>query len=304
MYDVLVLGSGVAGLTTALHAARAGSVGARAHQGRAVALGDALRAGRCRRRARRARHARPAPRRHADGRAPACATSDAVRILVTEGPDRVRELAELGAQFDTEPSPDGGRSCSSPARAATRSRASCTRAATPPAPRSNAALVEAVEHQRPIEVREGWFAIELLVERGRCAGVLRAAARRRRSSSCGPRDVVLATGGAGQCFAVTTNPTLSTGDGIALALKAGVACADLEFVQFHPDGAAPPVDAAPAPLGGAARRGRGAARRRRRRVHGRRASARRSRAPRRRRARDPPNACRRPAPTTSGSTRR
>jgi len=45
---------------------------------------------------------------------------------------------------------------------------------------------------------------------------------------------VLATGGAGQCFAVTTNPALSTGDGIALALKAGVACADLEFVQFHP----------------------------------------------------------------------
>ena len=82
-------------------------------------------------------------------------------------------------------------------------------------------------------------------------------------------DVVLATGGVGQCFAVTTNPTLSTGDGVALALKAGVACADLEFVQFHPTALHHPSMPRPAALGGAARRGRGAPRRRRRRVHGR-----------------------------------
>ena len=69
-------------------------------------------------------------------------------------------------------------------------------------------------------------------------------------------DVVLATGGAGQCFAVTTNPTLSTGDGIALALKAGVACADLEFVQFHPTALHTP--SMPRPLLSEALRGEGA----------------------------------------------
>ena len=75
VFDVLVLGSGVAGLTTALARRARGPVGARAHEGRAVALGDALRAGWRRRRAGRARLARAAPRRHAHGRAPACATS-------------------------------------------------------------------------------------------------------------------------------------------------------------------------------------------------------------------------------------
>jgi L-aspartate oxidase len=69
-------------------------------------------------------------------------------------------------------------------------------------------------------------------------------------------DVVLATGGAGQCFAVTTNPTLSTGDGIALALKAGVACADVEFVQFHPTALHSPL--MPRPLLSEALRGEGA----------------------------------------------
>jgi L-aspartate oxidase len=69
-------------------------------------------------------------------------------------------------------------------------------------------------------------------------------------------DVVLATGGAGQCFAVTTNPALSTGDGIALALAAGVACADVEFVQFHPTALHHP--SMPRPLLSEALRGEGA----------------------------------------------
>ncbi len=77
-------------------------------------------------------------------------------------------------------------------------------------------------------------------------------------------DVVLATGGVGQCFAVTTNPTLSTGDGIALALKAGRRVRRPRVRAVPPHRVAPPVDAAPAPLGGAARRRRGAARHQRR----------------------------------------
>ena len=104
-------------------------------------------------------------------------------------------------------------------------------------------------------MREGWFAIELLVERDRCTGVL-ALRPDDQVEFVRATDVVLATGGAGQCFAVTTNPTLSTGDGIALALKAGVACADLEFVQFHPTALHTPL--MPRPLISEALRGEGA----------------------------------------------
>ena len=116
------------------------------------------------------------------------------------------------------------------------------------------ALVAAVERSE-IEVREGWFAIELLVERGRCTGVI-ALRPDQEVEFVRAVDIVLATGGVGQCFAVTTNPTLSTGDGVALALKAGVACADLEFVQFHPTALHHP--SMPRPLLSEALRGEGA----------------------------------------------
>src|SRR5262249_26505795 len=118
------------------------------------------------------------------------------------------------------------------------------------------ALVDAVRTSDAIEVREGWFAIDLLVAPlGRCEGVL-ALSPGAEIERVEAKDVVLATGGAGQCFAVTTNPTLSTGDGIALALKAGVACADVEFVQFHPTALHTPL--MPRPLLSEALRGEGA----------------------------------------------
>ena len=180
---------------------------------------------------------------------------DAVRILVTEGPDRVRELAAIGAQFDTE-----ARRRRPRAAARREGGHSLARVVHAGGDATGAeierALVAAVETADGIDVREGWFAIELLD---------RARAMRPACSRSLPTgdvefvraiDTVLATGGAGQCFAVTTNPTLSTGDGIALALKAGVACADLEFVQFHPTALHEP--AMPRPLLSEALRGEGA----------------------------------------------
>jgi L-aspartate oxidase len=121
------------------------------------------------------------------------------------------------------------------------------------------ALVDAT-YRSASAVLEGWFALDLIVEGGRCVGVT---ALPPHEAGEGPAPValraahvVLATGGAGQLFSVTTNPAESTGDGVAMALRAGVATADVEFVQFHPTALHHP--AMPRPLLSEALRGHGA----------------------------------------------
>jgi len=104
-------------------------------------------------------------------------------------------------------------------------------------------------------VHESTFALDLIVEDGRCRGVAAAGPDGTRME-VRASNVLLATGGYGQLFAVTTNPAEATGDGVAMALRAGAAVADLEFEQFHPTALHHP--AMPRPLLSEALRGHGA----------------------------------------------
>ena len=173
-----------------------------------------------------------------------------MRVLVDEGPDRVHELIVLGVEFDREAS---GRL--SLAREGGHSQARVVHAGGAATGAEVERALVAATWQSAGAVLEGWFALEILVEAGRCAGVVAL-------PPAGPpvpvraRHVVLATGGAGQLFAVTTNPPEATGDGVAMALRAGVAVADVEFVQFHPTALHHP--AMPRPLLSEALRGHGA----------------------------------------------
>ncbi|HYI61348.1 MAG TPA: L-aspartate oxidase [Acidimicrobiales bacterium] len=176
--------------------------------------------------------------------------TEAVRVLVDEGPARVHELIALGAAFDRDP--DGSLQL---AREGGHSQARIVHAGgAATGAEVERALVAAVQ-RGAAALYEHHFAVDLLVEGGRCRGV----------AAVGPDGapvvvradhVLVTTGGAGQLYAVTTNPLEATGDGIAMALRAGVAVADVEFVQFHPT--ALHHEAMPRPLLSEALRGHGA----------------------------------------------
>ncbi len=153
---------------------------------------------------------------------------EAVRVLVDEGPRRVEELIALGAEFDRdaagnlELAREGGHSVPRIVHAG----GAATGAEV------ERALVLAVR-RTAVMLLEETFVIDLVMDEGRCVGVVclsRDGLRHRVYA----RNVLMAAGGAGQMFSVTTNPLGATGDGMAMAMRAGAAAADLEFVQFHP----------------------------------------------------------------------
>ncbi|RLU85792.1 L-aspartate oxidase [Streptomyces griseocarneus] len=231
--DVVVVGSGVAGLTVALRCAAAGAhvtvvTKARlddgstrwAQGGIAAALGEG-----------------DTPEQHLDDTLVAGAglcDDEAVRTLVTEGPDAVRRLIATGALFDTDDETgeilltrEGGHH----RRRIAHAGGDATGAEI------SRALVEAVR-AAGIETIEHALVLDLLKDAdGRAAGVtlhVMGEGERDGVGAVRAKAVVLATGGMGQVFSATTNPPVSTGDGVALALRAGAEVSDLEFVQFHP----------------------------------------------------------------------
>jgi L-aspartate oxidase len=152
---------------------------------------------------------------------------EAVRVLCSEGPARIRELVELGVNFDRERGQFArGREAAHSYPRVLHAGGDATGAVI------ETALVERVTASA-VTVLERTFLRDLVLTDGRVTGVelqgtdgvpyLREA-----------DAVLLATGGAGQLFPYTTNPTVATGDGAAAALRAGAVMADLEFYQFHP----------------------------------------------------------------------
>lgn len=168
---------------------------------------------------------------------------DAVRVLCAEGPDAVAGLVRRGVRFDVHAGElaRGLEAAHSHARIL-HAGGDATGAAL------SDALVARVRVSG-VEVREQTMAVDLLVEDGRVVGVLLLDGTVLRADA-----VVLATGGAGQLYRFTTNPGVATGDGLAMALRAGAVAADLELVQFHPTALAVPGS----PLVSEAVRGEGA----------------------------------------------
>lgn len=175
---------------------------------------------------------------------------DAVRTLVDEGPVRVNELIALGAVFDRDhdgallKAREGGHSMARIVHAGGAATGA----------EIERALVTAVQETAAL-ILENSFALDLIVEGGECRGVV-AVDRTGARHEVRAENVLVATGGAGQLFAVTTNPSIATGDGLAMALRAGVAVADVEFMQFHPTALHHPL--MPRPLLSEALRGHGA----------------------------------------------
>ena len=215
--DVLVVGSGAAGLTAALEAAGRGaevmmltkghapdSSSWHAQGGIAGAIGDDDTA---------ELHAIDTERAGRE----LCRAS-AVHVLVEEGPERVRELITMGVPFDPELSLEGGHS--------RRRVSSVDGAATGWAVSS--LLSRRAANAEHLQVREATAVRALIVADGRCLGVM---------TPEGPlfaRATILAMGGAAALWARSTNPRGQIGDAVAIGAAAGAAIADMEFMQFHP----------------------------------------------------------------------
>lgn len=156
-----------------------------------------------------------------------------VEILVNEGPDRVRELMEFGARFTTERTPDGQVRLAL-GREGGHSRRRIVHAADLTGREVERALTSAVERNPHITLLENCIALDLLMTPEGCAGVLALDRQSRETYAFWAKATVLATGGLGQVYLHTTNPPIATGDGIAMAYRAGALLSNLEFIQFHP----------------------------------------------------------------------
>ena len=223
--DFLIIGSGVAGLRAAIELSRHGRVmivtkdvptessTEYAQGGVAVALSDEDEVG-----------------IHFEDTIKAGAglcNEEAVAVLVEEGPQRILELIEWGAEFDK----DGTKLAFTREGAHSRSRVLHARGDST-GKEMERVLLNKVKSLKGIHGSRFSTATDLIVRNGVCKGA--SILRGSDILIVNSRATLLATGGAGQVFLRTTNPDVATGDGIGIALRAGAVLEDMEFVQFHP----------------------------------------------------------------------
>ena len=254
--DFLVAGSGIAGLSFALKAARLGTVAVLA-KGRLEETNTRLAQGGI------ACVSAPADsfELHIQDTIEAGAglcNPEAVELVVREAPNVIAELIELGVQFSRNEEGyslhrEGGHSCHRILHYQDLTGAQVQQG-----------LLRAVRHHPNIRLYEGHHAVDLLLSKAtqdtnaRCHGIY---VLEEESGNCYPflaQQTVLCTGGSSQVFQHTTNPDLATGDGLAMAARAGLRLKHLEFAQFHPTALYAP-GLSPAPLITEALRGAGAA---------------------------------------------
>src|SRR5919198_565865 len=228
-HDVVVVGAGVAGMRAAIEAARYGvDVGVvsklhptRSHSGAAegginAALGNA---------------SEDSPEKHTFDTVKGSdylGDQDAIAILCEEGPGDIYELEHMGAIFSRMPD---GRIAQRPFGAAGAPRTAYAADIT------GHVLVHVLYEQvmkRQIPAYEEYFAWKLVMNDDRCQGVIAWDLLNGGLKSIGAKTVILATGGAGRLYVGTTNAYSCTGDGMAMALRVGVALKDMEMMQFHP----------------------------------------------------------------------
>ncbi len=232
--DVIVVGSGIAGLTAALSATGAGRAVRKVTVLTKTELGGGSSSQWAQGGVAAAMAADDSPALHAaDTVAAGAGLGDrrVIEALTTEGPERIRRLIELGACFDRDS--EGklrlGREGAHSRRRILHAGGDATGA------EMVRALVAEIRHRPAVELHECCDVHDLVTAGDRVVGVLA-----RHGGPEGPlvyhraSAVVLATGGLGQLYARTTNPVEATGDGLAMAARAGARLADLEMIQFHP----------------------------------------------------------------------
>lgn len=225
--DFLIIGSGIAGLLAALRASQNGKViiltkkdllesnTIYAQGGIAAAIG-----------------AEDSPELHLKDTLKAGAglcEEEAVRILVNEGPKGIKELISLGVNFDKW----GDRLALTKEGAHSKRRVLHARGDAS-GREIMRALSQRVKENRRIKVWENTTAIDFLTKNNTCYGVVAQESSAGKLKIFLAQATILATGGVGRVYQVTTNPEVATGNGIAMAYRAGAELVDLEFVQFHP----------------------------------------------------------------------
>ncbi|MFC1511521.1 L-aspartate oxidase [Candidatus Margulisiibacteriota bacterium] len=156
----------------------------------------------------------------------------AVRILVNEGVERVKELIEMGARFDRAETEAGGGYALALEGAHKRRRILHAGDAT--GEEIQKTLGRRIVKEKKATILQKTLGFKLIVQNHRCVGAVAFDLINKKFITFSAKAIIIATGGVGQTFLYTTNPSFASGDGIAMAYQAGAEVCDMEFVQFHP----------------------------------------------------------------------